>query len=174
MKIVECVPNFSEGRDASVLNAIAESIRKVERVTLLDVDPGADTNRTVFTLVGEPESVVEAAFQAIKTASELIDMSKHSGAHPRMGATDVCPFIPVANMSMDECVELAKILSERVGRELCIPVYLYEYAASKPEWKNLAEVRKGEYEALPVKMQDPTWNPILALKCLMSAQVQLL
>ena len=159
MKIVECVPNFSEGRDQNVLCQIADAIKAVENVHLLDVDPGEATNRTVFTMVGEPERVVEAAFQAIKKASELIDMSTHKGAHPRMGATDVCPFIPVANMTMEECIELARKLGERVGNELDIPVYLYEYAASKPEWKNLANVRKGEYEALPKKMNDPEWKP---------------
>ncbi len=159
MKIVECVPNFSEGRDKSILDKISNSIREVEGAVLLDVDPGADTNRTVYTIVGEPKSVVEAAFQAIKTASELIDMSKHSGAHPRMGATDVCPFIPVANMTMDECVILSKQLGERVGTELGIPVYLYEYSASKPLWKNLAEVRKGEYEGLANRVGKPEWKP---------------
>jgi glutamate formiminotransferase/formiminotetrahydrofolate cyclodeaminase len=156
---MECVPNFSEGRDQAVLDAIAAAIRGVKNVTLLDVDPGADTNRTVFTLAGEPEPVVEAAFQAIKKAAELIDMSKHHGEHPRMGATDVCPFIPISDMSMDECVHWAKVLGERVGRELNIPVYLYEHAATKPEWKNLANVRQGEYEALPEKAKDPYWKP---------------
>jgi glutamate formiminotransferase/formiminotetrahydrofolate cyclodeaminase len=159
MKIVECVPNFSEGRDSKTLDAIASSIRSVNGAVLLDVDPGADTNRTVFTMVGAPEAVVEAAFQAIKTAGSLIDMTQHHGAHPRMGATDVCPFIPVSDMTMDECVELARQLGQRVGDELGIPVYLYEYAASKPEWRNLAEVRKGEYEALPEKAKDPYWKP---------------
>lgn len=159
MKLMECVPNFSEGRDHAILEQIANTIREVKGVTLLDVDPGADTNRTVFTMVGEPNSVVEAAFQAIKKASELIDMRKHTGAHPRQGATDVCPFIPVSDMTMDECVEYAKILGKRVGDELEIPVYLYEYAATKPEWKNLAVVRQGEYEALPEKMKDPYWKP---------------
>ncbi|PID28966.1 MAG: glutamate formimidoyltransferase [Candidatus Cloacimonadota bacterium] len=159
MKLVECVPNFSEGRDHKILEAIAEVIRNVKNITLLDVDPGADTNRTVFTFVGDPDNVVEAAFQAIKKAAELIDMSKHTGAHARMGATDVCPFIPVSDMTMDECVELANKLGKRVGEELEIPVYLYEYAATKPEWQNLAQVRKGEYEALPKKMEDPYWKP---------------
>ncbi len=156
---MECVPNFSEGRDMAVIDAIAASIKEVNGVSLLDVDPGADTNRTVFTMAGEPEAVVEAAFQAIKTASELIDMSKHSGEHPRMGATDVCPFIPISGMTMDECVEYAKKLGKRVGDELKIPVYLYEHAASKPEWRNLATVRQGEYEALPAKAKDPNWKP---------------
>lgn len=159
MKIVECVPNFSEGRDAKILEAIATAMRSVKQVTVLDIDPGADTNRTVYTMVGEPEAVLEAAFRAIKTAAELIDMSQHHGAHPRMGATDVCPFIPVAGMTMDDCVLLAKRLGERVGNELNIPVYLYEHAASKPEWKNLATVRQGEYEALPEKAANPDWKP---------------
>ncbi|OQX71823.1 MAG: glutamate formimidoyltransferase, partial [Candidatus Cloacimonas sp. 4484_275] len=159
MKIIECVPNFSEGRDRKILDAIAASIKAVKGVTLLDVDPGADTNRTVFTFVGEPDPVIEAAFQAIKKAAELIDMSKHKGAHPRMGATDVCPFVPVSEVTMEECVEYAHRLGKRVGEELEIPVYFYEYAATKPEWKNLAEVRKGEYEALPEKMKDPYWKP---------------
>jgi len=159
MKLMECVPNFSEGRDRAVLDSIANAIRSVSRVTLLDVDPGADTNRTVFTMAGEPEAVVEAAFLAIKKAAELIDMSKHHGEHPRMGATDVCPFIPISEMTMEECAEWAKVLGERVGRELKIPVYLYENAASKPEWKNLANVRQGEYEALADKAKDPYWKP---------------
>lgn len=159
MKLVECVPNFSEGRDKKILDAIAAVIKNVKGVTLLDVDPGETTNRTVFTMVGQPDNVVEAAFQAIKKAGEIIDMSKHHGAHARMGATDVCPFVPVANMTMDECVELAKKLGKRVGEELNLPIYLYEYAASKPEWQNLAEVRKGEYEALETKMKDDYWKP---------------
>ena len=159
MQLVECVPNFSEGKDKKILDAIAASINAVKGVTLLDVDPGETTNRTVFTMVGEPDNIVEAAFQAIKKASQIIDMTKHKGAHARMGATDVCPFVPVANMTMDDCVKLAHKLGKRVGEELDIPVYLYEYAATKPEWKNLAEVRKGEYEALPQKMEDPDWKP---------------
>ncbi len=159
MQLVECVPNFSEGKDMKILDAIAASIKAVKGVTLLDVDPGETTNRTVFTMVGEPDNVVEAAFQAIKKASQIIDMTKHKGAHARMGATDVCPFVPVANMTMEDCVKLAHKLGKRVGKELEIPVYLYEYAATKPEWKNLAEVRKGEYEALPQKMKDPNWKP---------------
>lgn len=159
MQLVECVPNFSEGKDKKILDSISSVIKSVKGVSLLDVDPGADTNRTVFTFVGQPEPVIEAAFGAIKKASELIDMSKHKGSHPRMGATDVCPFVPVSNITMDECVQLAKKLGKRVGDELEIPVYLYEYAASKPDWKNLATVRKGEYEALPKKMEDPKWKP---------------
>jgi len=159
MKLMECVPNFSEGRDHAVLDAIAAVIKGVNGVVLLDVDPGADTNRTVFTMAGEPESVVEAAFVAIKKASELIDMSKHHGAHPRMGATDVCPFIPISGMTMEECAEYARKLGKRVGDELGIPVYLYENAASKEEWRNLATVRSGEYEALAAKAKDPAWKP---------------
>lgn len=159
MKLMECVPNFSEGRDSRILDAIAAVIRGVKNVALLDVDPGADTNRTVFTMAGEPEAVVEAAFQAIKKAAELIDMTKHHGEHPRMGATDVCPFIPISEMTMEECAEYARILGKRVGEELGIPVYLYEAAASKEEWRNLATVRSGEYEALPTKAKDPAWKP---------------
>jgi glutamate formiminotransferase/formiminotetrahydrofolate cyclodeaminase len=159
MKLVECVPNFSEGRDQNVLNEISQTIKSIKNVVLLDVDPGADTNRTVFTFVGEPNHTLEAAFQAIKKAAELIDMSKHKGEHPRMGATDVCPFVPVAGITMEECVELSKKLAKRVGEELKIPVYLYEYSASRPEWKNLANIRKGEYEALPAKMKDEKWKP---------------
>jgi len=156
---MECVPNFSEGRDQAVLDAIAAEIRSVNNVVLLDVDPGADTNRTVFTMAGDPEAVVEAAFLAIRKGAELIDMSKHHGAHPRMGATDVCPFIPISEMSMEECAEYARKLGKRVGEELGIPVYLYENAASKEEWRNLAVVRSGEYEALAQKAKDPAWKP---------------
>ena len=144
-KIVECVPNFSEGRDLAVIEQISSAIKQIEGVKLLDVDPGADTNRTVVTFVGDPEAAVEAAFQAIKRAAEVIDMRKHSGAHARMGATDVCPFIPVSNMTMDECAELSRVLGKRVGEELNIPVYLYEYAATSPERQNLANIRAGEY-----------------------------
>ena len=157
--IVECVPNFSEGRDAAVIEAIANAIRGVEGVSLLDVDPGAATNRTVMTMVGEPQAVVEAAFQAISTASELIDMSQHSGAHPRMGATDVCPFVPVSGIDMAGCAQLARQLGERVGSKLGIPVYLYESAASRPERQNLAEVRAGEYESLASRPGNPNWTP---------------
>ena len=159
MKIVECVPNFSEGRDLKIIDQITNTIKSVKGAYLLDVDPGADTNRTVVTFVGDPNSAMEAAFQAIKKASQLIDMSKHHGAHPRMGATDVCPFVPVSGVTMDDCVEYAKKVGKRVGEELGIPVYLYEYAASKPEWKNLAEVRKGEYEGLATREGNKDWNP---------------
>ncbi len=159
MKLVECVPNFSEGRDKNIIDSITNEISSTEGVTLLDVDPGQATNRTVVTMIGEPETVMEAAFKAIKKASELIDMSKHSGAHARHGATDVCPFVPVSGVTMDECVEYANKLGKRVGDELGIPVYLYENAAKKPERQNLAEVRKGEYEALEEKLQKSEWKP---------------
>lgn len=158
-KLVECVPNFSEGRDMAKINEITAEISATEGATLLDVDPGKDTNRTVVTFVGSPETAVEAAFRAIKKAAEVIDMSQHKGAHARMGATDVCPFVPVSGVTMDDCVELARKLGERVGEELGIPVYLYEYAASKPEWKNLANVRSGEYEGLADRFGKPEWAP---------------
>ncbi len=157
--LVECVPNFSEGRDRSVLDAIAREIEGVDGARLLDVDPGADTNRTVVTFVGSPDAVAEAAFRAIRSASERIDMSKHKGAHPRMGATDVCPFVPISGITMEECAEIARRVGERVGRELSIPVYLYEHAASRPEWKSLANIRVGEYEGLEAKLKDPAWKP---------------
>jgi glutamate formiminotransferase/formiminotetrahydrofolate cyclodeaminase len=159
MKLVECVPNFSEGRDRALIDKITAEISATEDAKLLDVDPGADTNRTVVTFVGTPEAVEEAAFRAIAKAAELIDMSQHSGAHARMGATDVCPFVPVAGVTMDDCVEIAKRLGKRVGEELGIPVYLYENAAAKPERSNLATVRKGEYEGLADKFKDPKWAP---------------
>ncbi len=158
-KIVECVPNFSEGRDLAIIEQISTAIKQVEGITLLDVDPGADTNRTVVTFVGDPESVVEAAFQGIKRASEVIDMRNHSGAHARMGATDVCPFIPVSDMTMEECAELSRILGKRVGEELNIPVYLYEHSAATPERQNLANIRAGEYEGLAEKLKNPHWKP---------------
>lgn len=158
-RLVECVPNFSEGKDKSVIDAITSVISSIPGVELLDVDPGADTNRTVVTFVGVPDAAVEAAFEAIKKAAELIDMSKHHGAHPRMGATDVCPFIPVRGMSMDDCANLARELGQRVGEELRIPVYLYEYAATSKERVNLASIRQGEYEGLVDKLQKPRWKP---------------
>ncbi|MCD6455081.1 MAG: glutamate formimidoyltransferase [Candidatus Aminicenantes bacterium] len=158
-KIVECVPNFSEGRNKEVINKIAEAVKSVEGVMLLDVDPGEATNRTVYTFVGDPDSVVEAAFRAIKTASELIDMRKHHGEHPRMGAADVVPFVPVSGITMEECAELAERLGKRVGEELGIPVYLYENAARTEERRSLANIREGEYEALPKKLVDPKWKP---------------
>ncbi|MDZ7374928.1 MAG: glutamate formimidoyltransferase [candidate division KSB1 bacterium] len=158
-RLVECVPNFSEGRNQATIDAIARAIREVDGVMLLDIDPGRATNRTVYTFVGEPEAVLEAAFRAISTAAELIDMSKHRGEHPRIGATDVCPFVPVAGVTMEECVELAHRLGRRVGEELRIPVYLYEEAATRPDRKSLAEIRRGEYEGLREKLRDPQWRP---------------
>ena len=159
MKLVECVPNISEGRRADVYEAVAAAAASVNGVTLLNVDPGADTNRTVITFVGEPEAVLEAAFRLIQKAHELIDMSTHRGAHPRMGATDVVPFIPVADVTMEECAALARRLGERVGRDLGIPVFLYEYAASAPHRRNLADIREGEYEGLARKLLHKDWAP---------------
>jgi glutamate formiminotransferase/formiminotetrahydrofolate cyclodeaminase len=158
-KLIECVPNFSEGRDMSIIEKITDEIRNSDGVKLLDVDPGKATNRTVVTFVGEPDAVVEAAYKAIKKAGELIDMSKHSGEHPRMGATDVCPFIPIANISMEETVEYAKKLAKMVGEELDIPTYLYEEAASSPERRNLAVIRAGEYEGLEKKFKEAKLLP---------------
>ena len=158
-RIIECVPNFSEGRDPEKIKQITDAITAVKGVKLLDVDPGEATNRTVVTFVGEPEAVVEAAFQGIKRAAELIDMRGHHGAHPRMGATDVCPLIPVAGVTLEECAELSRKLAERVAEELGIPTYCYEAAAFRPERKNLAVCREGEYEALPKKMGDPDKGP---------------
>ncbi len=157
--LVECVPNFSEGRDMKVIRQITDEIESVEGIKLLDVDPGAEMNRTVVTFIGPPEAVKEAAFKAIKKASELIDMRKHHGSHPRMGATDVCPFVPVTGISIEECVQLSKEVAKRVGEELKIPVYLYEKSATRPERQNLAMIRQGEYEALPEKLKDPKWKP---------------
>jgi glutamate formiminotransferase/formiminotetrahydrofolate cyclodeaminase len=159
MRLIECVPNFSEGRDLGVIEKITESIKSVDGVKLLNVDPGKATNRTVVTFVGEPEVVIEAAFQAIKVASQVIDMSKHKGEHPRMGATDVCPLIPISGITMEETVTYAHILGRRVGEELNIPIYMYESAATKPDRKNLANIRSGEYEGFKVKILDPNWVP---------------
>ena len=157
-KLVECVPNFSEGRDAAVIRGIAAEIEAVRGVTLLDVDPGEDTNRTVVTFVGAPEAVAEAAFRAGRRAAETIDMAMHHGSHARIGAMDVCPFVPVADVTMAECVALARETGRRIG-ELGIPVYLYEHAASSPARRNLAAVRAGEYEGLPGKLAEPAWKP---------------
>lgn len=159
MRLVECVPNFSDGRNEKVINAIADAIRGVSGVSLLDVDPGWSTNRTVITFVGEPEAAVEAAFQSISAASNLIDMRRHSGEHPRMGATDVCPFIPVSGISMEECAALAEQLGKRVGDELKIPIYLYAEAAKREDRRSLADIRKGEYEGLESKMREPDFQP---------------
>ncbi len=158
-KLIECVPNFSEGRDMGIIKQITNQIESVEGVKLLDIDPGAATNRTVVTFVGSPDEVIEAAVKAVKKASELIDMRKHKGEHPRMGATDVCPLIPVANISMEETVEYARKLAERIGDELNIPVYCYENAAFVHERKNLANCRSGEYEGLADKIVKPEWKP---------------
>lgn len=157
--LLECVPNFSEGRNLAIIESIAQAIRQVEGVNLLHVDPGFDANRTVMTFVGSPQAVIEAAFQSIKTAAELIDMRQHQGAHPRIGATDVCPLIPISGLSMDEVVILAEQLGARVGKELQIPVYLYEYAATAEHRRNLAHIRQGEYEGLAQKIQLPEWKP---------------
>lgn len=158
-KLVECVPNISEGRDAAKIRQVVDAISAVPGVQVLDVDPGADTNRTVITFVGEPEAVSEGAFRCIAEAAKVIDMRQHKGAHPRMGATDVVPFVPVDGVTMEDCAELARRLGARVAAELAIPVYLYESAASRPERRNLAEVRRGEYEGLEKKLQDPAWMP---------------
>jgi glutamate formiminotransferase/formiminotetrahydrofolate cyclodeaminase len=158
-RIVECVPNFSEGRDEALIRQIADVIEAVSGITLLDVDPGADTNRTVVTFIGPPVTVGEAAFRAVKRASELIDMREHQGAHPRFGATDVVPFVPVSGVTMEECAEIARQVGRRIGEELGIPVYLYEHAARLPERRNLANVRAGEYEGLAAKLADPDWAP---------------
>ncbi len=158
-KLVECVPNISEGRDPAIIEAVTSVVGEVAGVHLLDVDPGADTNRTVITFIGDPEGVAEAAFRVVKRAAELIDMSKQKGAHPRHGATDVCPFVPVRGVSMEECVEIARKVGQRIGAELQVPVYLYEEAASSKERRNLAFVRKGEYEALSEKLGTDKWKP---------------
>ena len=158
-QLVECVPNFSEGRDSAIIKEITQAIETVSGIKILDVDMGADTNRTVVTIIGSPDVISEAAFQAVKKASEVIDMSKHEGAHPRMGATDVCPFIPVSNITMDECIEIARKTGKRIGEELGIPIYLYEKAAKIDERKNLATVRAGEYEGFKEKIKDSNWKP---------------
>ncbi|GAB4319928.1 MAG: hypothetical protein Kow00127_12220 [Bacteroidales bacterium] len=158
-QLIECVPNISEGRNPAIIKEITSVVESVEGVRLIDVDPGKATNRTVITFVGEPAAVVESAFRLVKRASELIDMSKHHGEHPRFGATDVCPLVPVSNITMEETVEWAHKLAERIGNELNIPVYCYEFAARKPERKNLANCRSGEYEGLPEKLKNPEWRP---------------
>ena len=158
-QLIECVPNFSEGRDMNVINQITDEIRNSAGVRLLDVDPGEATNRTVVTFVGEPEAVMEAAFRAVRKASQLIDMRQHHGAHPRSGATDVLPLVPVAGITLEECAELARKLAKRLADELEIPCYCYEAAALKPERKNLAVVRRGEYEAIPERINDPAEAP---------------
>jgi glutamate formiminotransferase/formiminotetrahydrofolate cyclodeaminase len=158
-RLVECVPNFSEGRDIKIINAIAGAITQVPSVKFISAEPDKDYNRTVVTFIGPPESVVEAAFQATKKAAELIDMTVHKGGHPRIGATDVVPFVPLQGVTMQDCVNLAHRFGKRVGEELGIPVYLYEEAATRPERRNLSTIRKGEYEGLSEKLKDPDWKP---------------
>ncbi|MEM1451285.1 MAG: glutamate formimidoyltransferase [Planctomycetota bacterium] len=158
-KLIECVPNFSEGRDPAVLDEISRAVESVDGVSLLDVDPGKATNRTVFTFVGEPDAVLEAAVRAARVGAERIDMSKHSGEHPRFGGMDVCPLVPIAGITMEETVEHARRLAQRLGEEVGLTIYCYESAATRPERRNLAVVRKGEYEALPQRLADPEWAP---------------
>jgi glutamate formiminotransferase/formiminotetrahydrofolate cyclodeaminase len=158
-QIVECVPNFSEGRNPEIIDAIASSIRAVAGVRLLSAEPDKDYNRSVVTFIGEPHAVVEAAYQATKVASERIDMPTHKGEHPRLGAVDVVPFVPISGLSMDDCVKLAHEYGKRVAQDFRIPIYLYEFAATRPERRNLATIRKGEYEGLPEKLKDPAWKP---------------
>ncbi len=158
-KLIECVPNFSEGRDKSKIETIVKQMSDVPGITVLDIDSGQDTNRTVVTIVGAPEAIAEAAFQGIKRASEVLDMGQHSGTHPRMGATDVCPFIPVSNITIEECVDLSKQVGKRVGDELGIPIFLYEKSAQKPDREKLPTIRKGEYEGLSEKLKDGNWQP---------------
>ncbi len=158
-RVVECVPNISEGRDAEKVKACVEVINAVQGVKLLDYSSDADHNRTVITFAGEPDACLEAAFQLAKKCRELIDLTKHKGEHPRMGAVDVIPFVPIAGVSMYDCVELAKRLGARIWKDLQIPVYLYEYAASAPHRKNLADIRRGEFEGLSEKMKDALWKP---------------
>jgi glutamate formiminotransferase / formiminotetrahydrofolate cyclodeaminase len=158
-KIIECVPNFSEGRNIETIEAIAEAIRKTKGCRLLDVDPGESTNRTVYTFVGDPDTVVEGALNAARTARERIDMRSHSGGHPRLGALDVCPFIPVANTTIEECVAISRRFAERTSEELGIPIYLYEAASDREYRKTLAQIRRGEYEGLPDKIDLPEWKP---------------
>lgn len=159
MQLIECVPNFSEGRDQGKIRAIVEAIDRVPEVQVLDVDSGIAANRTVVTIIGPPARVVEAAFQGIRKAAGVIDMRQHKGAHPRMGATDVCPLVPIRGLTMNECVAWAKILAARVGQELNIPVYLYEQAATSPMRQSLARIRQGEYEGWESKIHDPEWQP---------------
>lgn len=158
-KIIECVPNISEGRDEFIINSCAEVLKNIPGVTLLDVDPGKSTNRTVFTFVGDEESVVEGAFQFAKKAYELIDMSRHTGEHPRMGAVDVVPFVPVANATMQDCIDCAKRFGKRAGEELGVPFYLYEEASDNPDRKMLKQIRSGEYEGIKDKIGKPEWKP---------------
>lgn len=159
MAVIECIPNYSEGRNSEVIAQIVTAISAVSGVNVLHVDMGISANRTVVTFAGEPEAVVQGAFNGIRKAAMLIDMRRQKGAHPRIGATDVCPLVPVSGISMEETAEFARYLGKKVGNELAIPVYLYEYAATRPERKNLANIRKGAYEKLPEKLQQPEWKP---------------
>jgi glutamate formiminotransferase/formiminotetrahydrofolate cyclodeaminase len=158
-KIVECVPNFSEGRNKETITAISRAIEMTDGCTLLDVDAGSSTNRTVFTFVGDPDSVVEGALAAARVGAELIDMRKHSGEHPRFGAMDVCPFIPVAGVTMEECVEVSRQFAKRAADELGVPFYLYEAAAEQDYRRKLPDLRQGEYEGLAARLKDPKWKP---------------
>lgn len=158
-RLIECVPNFSEGRNKEVIEKIVEEIRVMDEVKLLDYSMDKDHNRSVVTFVGEPEKVIEAAFNAVKVASELIDMSKHTGGHPRMGATDVIPLIPISDVTVEECVEYSRTLGKRVGDELNIPVFLYEKSATTKERENLADVRRGQYEGMAEKLDQEEWKP---------------
>ncbi|MGA2910938.1 MAG: glutamate formimidoyltransferase [Candidatus Microgenomates bacterium] len=158
-KIVECVPNFSEGKDLKIINAIFDAAKTIKSVKVFELEYNKDHNRCLFTIVGEPEAVLSSVFESIKVATKLINMERHKGEHPRIGATDVVPFVPVSRVSMEECVELSKKLGRKVGEELKIPVFLYEAAASRPEYRNLADVRQGEYEGLKLKMRDPDFGP---------------
>ena len=158
-QIIECVPNISEGRDEEKIKVIASVVETIDGVKLLDIDPGKATNRTVITFVGEPQKVIDAAFLLIEKAAELIDMSKHSGEHPRFGATDVCPLVPISGISMEETVKYAHQLAKRVGDELEIPIYCYENAAQEEKRRNLANCRSGEYEGLKEKLADKDWKP---------------
>jgi glutamate formiminotransferase / formiminotetrahydrofolate cyclodeaminase len=158
-QLIECVPNFSEGKDPFIIQQIADTIQSVNGVKLLNIDPGKAANRTVYTFIGEPNNVVEAAFKAIQKASQLIDMSKHKGEHPRIGATDVCPFIPISGITLQETSNYARILAERVGNQLNIPVFLYEASQDDKRRSNLADIRKGEFEGMFQKIKKPEWNP---------------
>ncbi|NMA86909.1 MAG: glutamate formimidoyltransferase [Tissierellia bacterium] len=158
-RLIQCVPNFSEGKDKKIIEKIVEEIRIMDEVKLLDYSMDKDHNRSVVTFVGEPEKVIEAAFNAVKVASELIDMTKHQGEHPRMGATDVIPLVPISDVSMEEAIEYSKELGRRIGEELNIPVFLYEKSASNPARENLAKVRKGQYEGMAEKLKEEEWQP---------------
>lgn len=158
-KIVECIPNFSEGQNQAVIDGLVATAKSIPGVTLLDYSSDASHNRSVFTLVGDDQSIQEAAFQLVKYASENIDMTKHHGEHPRMGAIDVCPFVPIKDITTQECVEISKQVAERINRELGIPIFLYEDSATRPERQNLAKIRKGQFEGMPEKLLEEDWAP---------------